>query len=45
MMTLAAVKPWHYWLGLLLLLVTVLAMVGTAIGYYWFVLRKQYHRS
>jgi hypothetical protein len=45
MMTLAAVKPWHYWLGLLLLTLAVLAMVGTMVGYYLQVVRKKHYRS
>lgn len=42
---LAAAKPWHYWISVILVISIVLGLVATVIGYYVKVTANKYPRQ
>lgn len=42
---LAAAHVWHYWIGVLLAIVTILVAVGTVAAYFFKVTRARYPRK
>ena len=45
MSVLAAARPWHYWISVLLVLSVALGIVATLVGYYVKVISQKFPRQ